>query len=465
MQLFFILIIILNTIMAILVTLGSQKRPGPTWAWLVILFSLPILGLMLYFVFGREGSSYNSFAKKHDSDTAILEKLRQLPITTVHDINDIALLNTFMAGSPLHSNNNVDIFHDGTQKFDKLLEDINSAKSSVHILYYIIKNDELGRRIINALTNKAKEGIEVKLVVDKLGSRFLRKKIIKPLTEASGVVSVFAAPLFVRLNFRNHRKICVIDGQIGYVGGFNIGNEYLGKWRNYQNWRDCHIRLTGDAVSSLQAQFLMDFNYCSQGSKIDIDSKYFPDIHHSSDGISMQIVSSGPDTKYSNILYAFIKMISSAKRYVYIQTPYFVPDESLLDTLITACYSGIDVRIMIPKNPDHPFVFSAGLAHLAELIRSGAKCYGYTDGFLHSKVMLVDGEIATVGTANMDIRSLRLNFEINAFIYNEAITGRLEDVFMADIQNSVILDLEWYNNRSIFDKIKEGACRLVSPLL
>lgn len=467
-------LLILNVIFTITIILFERKTPGVTWAWILIVLFVPFFGFIIYLIFGLDGKKYRDFAKKSKYDRNFLkdyllmknnnEKNNFHNTSESTHLKDMIHLNFTSGQSELTTDNEIYIYHEGENKFDNLIKDINNAKNYIHIQYYILRNDELGRRIINVLANKASENVEVKLLLDGMGSKFTSKKIFKPLISAGGKVEMFAPPNLIKVNFRNHRKICVIDGNIGYIGGFNIGNEYLGKIKKFGHWRDCHIRIVGSATKDLELRFIMDWNYCSSGSEIELNSTYFPEIN-SKGSSHMQVVSSGPDTKWPSIQYAYIKMISEATKSIYIQTPYFIPDDSIFEMLRIASLSGIDVRIMIPAYPDHPFVYWAALSYLGDLIQSGVKCYKYEKGFVHSKLVIVDGEMASVGTANMDIRSLKLNFEINAFIYDKKEVSILEEQFISDIYDSSIMDYDWYKQLSTVNKVKESLCRLISPLL
>ena len=470
-----IILFLLNTLFSIKIILSHRKRPGTSWAWLMLLFFMPFFGFFIYLLFGLEGRTHKNFIKKYSSDKKILAMLHtDEDFKILRDASDLqsnlAAFNLRVADSNVTNDNDVKFYHEGNDKFDDLIQDMNSAKEFIHVQYYILKNDQLGRRIINILAKKAEEGVEVRLLIDKLGSRLVSAKILRPLISAKGQVVTFQAPHIMKLNYRNHRKICIIDGHTGYIGGFNIGNEYLGKVKRFGYWRDCHMRIHGSATKDLEARFAMDWNYSSKKDKIEISPFYFPD--HASNqtisikrGTTLQIVGSGPDTKHFCIQYAYLKMIAGAKKNIYIQTPYFIPDDSILDMLVVAVHSGIDVKIMIPSRPDHPFVYHAALSYLGELIDAGAKCYGYKKGFVHSKLVLIDGEVASVGTANMDIRSLKLNFEINAFLYDKKSVEFLENKFMVDISHSQLMDSDWYHSLPRCTKIKESLCRLVSPLL
>ncbi|MUV37474.1 Cardiolipin synthase [Lentibacillus sp. JNUCC-1] len=265
-----------------------------------------------------------------------------------------------------------------------------------------------------------------------------------------------------KINYRNHRKLAIIDGQIGYIGGFNIGDEYLGESRKFGYWRDTHLRLSGDAVRNMQTRFILDWNQASR-NHIGYEERFYNAEPQGNVGV--QIVSSGPDSEWEQIKYGYIKMILLAKEYVYIQTPYYIPDESLRDALRIAVLSGVKIKIMIPNKPDHPFVYWATLSYIGDLLSAGAEVYIYQGGFLHAKTIVVDGKLASVGTANIDVRSFRLNFEVNAFLYDTAIAQELVEAFEKDVHKSTQMTKLLYQKRSLGIRFKESISRLLSPIL
>jgi len=479
------ILIILNITFTGIIVFFERKNPGATWAWLMVVLFLPYVGFVLYLVFGLEANKYRTFMAKGKGDLEIfreysawdinINRLKAMEKKYYHsddilgipgseNYNDLLFLN-FTAGFGFFtSNNEVEVFHEGVSKFNRLIEDIRNAEKFIHLQYYIIRNDELSRRIIHELAQKAAAGVEVKLLIDGMGNISSGKKMYKPLTDAGGKLGIFLPPYFVRINYRNHRKICVIDGKTGYIGGLNIGDEYLGKVKRFGNWRDAHIRLYGDSVKDLELRFIMDWHYCFPKEEGFFSRRYFPPMEDIP-AVKMQIVSSGPDTKWPSIRDGYIKMINEANKSIYIQTPYFVPDDSIFEMLKIAALSGIDVRIMIPANPDHPFVYWAALSYLGELINAGVKCYQYEDGFVHSKLITVDSFITSVGTANIDIRSFKLNFEVNAFLYDEEKTKEFERCFFKDIEKCTVIDHDFYARRSALTKFRESISRLISPLL
>ena len=312
--------------------------------------------------------------------------------------------------------------------------------------YYILRGDDLGKKIVHELALKAKEGVEVRLLYDGMGCSSLPRNFFQELEQNGGYAIAFLPRFIIRLNYRDHRKICIIDGEIGYIGGFNIGNEYLGIVKRYGSWRDTHLRIQGDAIDQLQIRFMMDWNFTTAYAPISLKKLYFPE-RKQIDGIKMQIISSGPDTVWKNIWNGYFKMMNEAEKHIYIETPYFVPDDGILEALRVAALSGIDVRIIIPGNPDHFFVYWASMSYLGELLEAGVRCYQYEKGFIHTKAVFVDSKICSIGTANMDIRSFDLNFEINAFLYDEQTTILLEQDFLNDLDNCVEITKEWYSKR------------------
>jgi cardiolipin synthase len=478
-----------NILFAATVIFSERRNPAVTWAWLMVIFLVPYFGFIFYLIIGIEGRKYRTFASKYRQNLEWLKEVgsknlaglsfMRPPDNNEHianfkenratkHISDLLHLNFVSGGGYLTQNNQVDILTDGEAKFSRLFQDIENAESFIHIQYYIFRNDDLGRKIVAALAKKAAQGVEVCLLLDGMGNFTTPKRVFKPLIAAGGRLGIFLPPhFFFRGNFQNHRKICVIDGKIGYIGGFNIGDEYMGKVVRFGPWRDLHIRIRGNAAKELGLYFIMDWNFISPKNPIEACGKYFPVIDETAEGEGclVQIVSGGPDTKWPNIYNGLSKMIYEANQRIYIQTPYFVPDENIFESLKIAALSGIDVRIVIPANPDHPFVKWCSMSYLGELLKAGVKCFEYTEGFIHSKMMIIDDIVTSVGTTNMDMRSFKLNFEINAFIYDYKQTDLFREQFYRDLKDSVEITEEAYQNRSWWQKVKEAFSRLLSPLL
>lgn len=470
-----------NTLAAIFTVFKEKRENSATLAWLLVLFLLPGFGFIVYLFFGRKISKDQIYDLQTQKNIGIKEYVdRQLAEIEYAELNldkrmnepnvrEMIQLFLNKGESPVTANNQVKTYDDGMTKFKDLLEDIEKAQDHVHIVYYIFRDDELGIAIVDALTRRARKGVEVRLMFDSLGSRGVKDEFFDELVAAGGMFSrTFESEHKIfntNVNFRNHRKIMVVDGKVGYVGGFNVGDDYLGKYEKMGYWRDSHLRIVGDAVQTLQARFLMDWNASVRGDKkMTHDDKYFPRVIVT-DYTLMQIVSSGPDSESQIIKKGFIKLIHMAEHQISIQSPYFIPDSAVMESLKIALASGIKVRIMIPNKPDHIFVHSATIYYARELVAAGGEVYIYDEGFMHSKTMLVDGLYSTVGTSNFDIRSFKLNFEINAFIYDPEVTQELEGQFESDIKKSYLLTPEIIDNFSLWYRFRQGFSRLFSPLL
>lgn len=378
-------------------------------------------------------------------------------------------MNLEAADAVYTADNDVEIYTDGKEKFRALYEEIEKAEKFIHIQYYIIRNDELWKPFEELLARKVKEGVEVRILYDSMGCRSMKHSDWRRIRSLGIHVGEFfpaiLGSLQLRVNYRNHRKIVVIDGKTAFVGGFNIGREYIGLSPKFGYWRDTHLRIRGSAVLALHIRFILDWNYATKQNLFARDSyfTYRPEEKPGSEAI--QIISSGPDSKWQNIRNVYLKMISKARKSIYIQTPYFIPDNAVLDALRIAAMSGVDVRVMIPCKPDHPFVYWATYSYIGDLLAAGVKCYTYDNGFLHAKGMVVDGLVSCYGTANMDIRSFKLNFEVNAVIYSIRIARRMEEIFREDLKVCTQVTEYLYGKRSCLVRIKEQFSRLFSPVL
>jgi cardiolipin synthase len=469
---------VFNFIIALTIIFLERKDPSATLAWIMVLVLVPVVGIVFYFMFSQNISRQRIFRLSQYEELVVSsplnEQIAQIQSDSFEYVNpeekkwqSMIHMNQTYAGSFLTQDNRISIITDGVHMLDSLLNDIAEAKASVNVEYYIIKNDDAGRSLISALTKKAREGLEVRLLIDAMGGRQFSDRHLADFGAAGGRFAFFFPPKFkifnMKLNYRNHRKLVVIDGRIGYLGGFNIGNEYLGRVKKFGYWRDTHLRITGSAVHDMNARFILDWRFASKESLL-IDRAYYGETVGPG-RTAMQIVASGPDSSREEVKHSYLKMISSAKKNIYIQTPYFVPDASILDSLKTAAISGVDVRVMIPCMPDHMFVYWATYYYSGVLIGAGARVYIYDNGFLHAKTMSVDGEVASIGSANFDNRSFRLNFEGNAFIYDADEAYKIETIFETDIAQSHELTKALYRSRSLVVKFKEGVSRLLSGLL
>jgi len=469
---------VINFIFLAIVIFAERKNPTSALAWIMVSMLLPGVGFIFYFFFGRNLSRRKIF-NMPDNEQKALQAFYQgqaeaikMGEWTIAEENaksyaDKILLHLNNSNSLYFEQNEVELFTDGTAKFQALFADLKAAKNHIHLDYYILNNDELGNQLLAILEQKAKEGVQVRLLFDDLGGRTLRKGKFKVLVENGGQYARFFSSSFrlinPRINYRNHRKIAVIDGKIGYIGGFNIGDEYLGKNKRFGYWRDSALRIQGESVYELQTRFMLDWRAASNEDLLP-DGSTFPYLS-SHNTCGMQIVSSGPDEEWEQVKSGYIKMIQSAKEYVYIHTPYFIPDEAVLEALRIASFSGVDVRLMIPNKPDHPFVYWATTAWASELLKAGGRVYIYENGFLHSKTMVVDGRIASCGTANFDYRSFKLNFEVVAFVYNCEIADQMREAFMSDLADCTEITEAEYEKRPWNMRFKEQISRLLSPLL
>ncbi|MBB6451357.1 cardiolipin synthase [Geomicrobium halophilum] len=473
------LLVFINIVFGAIIVFMERRDIQATWAWLLILTFIPFLGFVLYLVLGQNLSRKRLFhwdgIEKIGLKDLITEQLRTMNDnsfdfrceTSSNSRNLITML-LRSDGAVLTQDNDIDVFTDGVDKFSQLLADIAAAKDHIHLQYYIFRNDNIGQRIIRLLTEKAQEGIEVRVLYDDMGSRKLSRKHFRALAEAGGEVGVFFPSripyINSRLNYRNHRKMVIIDGAIAYVGGFNVGDEYLGHSKKMGYWRDSHLRLQGSAVNAVQTRFILDWNQASKNHEIEYAPRFFLEQKTKGD-IAAQIVSSGPDSEWEQIKNGYIKMITSAHESVFIQTPYFIPDASLLDALRIAALAGKDVRVMIPNKPDHIFVYWATYSHMGELLKAGVRFYIYEKGFIHSKMIVVDHSIGSIGTANIDMRSFRLNFEVNVFLYHQATGEKLAAIFEEDQKNSSEMTQQRYHDRGMWIRFKESISRLLSPIL
>ncbi len=477
-HLIYYLIFAVDLLTAFTIIFLERQNAAVTWAWLMVLLFIPIIGFLLYVFLGPHLGRIRVYkVKRHNrlliEGLAAYQKARletgqvvyKDPMT--HHYRDLIYMNLVSSYGFFTQDNQMQVFTEGHQKFTALLNDIRNAKHHVHLEYYILRSDHLGKQLLDALVEKAKSGVTVRLLYDAVGSTWTRKSFFRPLVEAGGQVAAFFPSripfMNFRMNHRNHRKLAIIDGVYGYIGGFNIGDEYLGLNKRFGAWRDTHLRVEGSAVLEMQAMFYLDWNYAAN-APMPIDANYFRVKDYTGD-VGMQIISSGPNSEVEQIRNAYIKMIHAGKHHIYIQTPYFVPDESLLTALKTAALAGVDVRIMLPSKPDHRVVYWASRFYLGELLAVGVKCYLYKKGFLHAKTVVVDGHIASVGTANIDIRSFKLNFEANAMIYSTKAVAQLEQIFEEDLSYCEELTMERYRGRSRVEKIAESCARLVSPIL
>ena len=467
-----IFIIFLDLLSILSLVFIERRDTTTTWAWLLIIFLFPILGFILYLIFGQNISKEKIFNQKASIDKAKIKNMINYINNDYEDsitkYKDLIKLNLNTNSSIYSTTNKIKTYINGEDKFKDLINDIENDTHFIHIEYYIFRLDSIGKRIIEILKRKVSEGVIVRILIDGMGSSSIKKKEINSIRKSGINISIFFPSIFhylnLRINYRNHRKIVVIDNKIGYIGGFNVGNEYINKGEKFSFWRDTHIRIYGEAVLELNKRFSLDWEYAAKES---IDYKRYFSINkfEHKNNIGIQIISSGPDNLEEYIRNTYIKIISLAKKNIYIQTPYLVLDEPMITSLKIAASSGVDVRIMVPNNPDHFFMAWALSASISSLISSGVKFYKYTKGFIHSKTIVSDSHIYSVGTANFDIRSFKLNFEINALIYDIKFAKLQESIFINDERDCIILCKNDFENRSTKIKILESLSNLIFPIL
>ena len=459
---------IANLFFAIVIIMVEKKNPLYTIFWIFLLYLLPYIGFFIYLFFGL------TFKKKRVANK--IYKIKKLKsIKNVHGSDKEELrrwkgLITYLEMSTdnyITSNNDIQVYFAGEEFFSDLKKEIANAKKFINMEYFIFQFDGIGKEIADLLIKKAKEGVEVNLIIDGVN---LANYKLKSYFKNTGVhLYLFFRtyiPIFnIRINYRDHRKVTIIDNRVAFVGGMNIGDEYLGKGK-IGYWRDTSVKIYGDIVSTFEKEFYFSMSIVK--NKFLKDEKTSNEIslkYEEEDNVYMQVISSGPNYEFPAIRDNYIKLIQEARKSVFIQTPYFVPDDLLLDTLKSAVLSGIDVKIMIPNKADHPFIYWINQYYVAELLRLGANIYRYENGFIHSKTILVDEEVVSVGTCNFDYRSFYLNFEINLNIYNTDVANSFKTQYYKDIAISKKLTFADFKKRSIFTKIKESVFRLLSPIM
>jgi cardiolipin synthase len=468
-------VLMVRTIRFILLEKGSPSR---TLAWIAFLFLLPVFGLVLYYIFGKDVRRKNVFRRKRKETERIFaafEKLQSqhnprfekgLPPTQkrYRKLIKMVMKNQQTVWT---TGNKTKVFHDGRAFFETMFEDLKNAKKRIAIQFYILEQGIVADQLIEILKLKVQEGVEVRIIYDGVGSWNLSDRFVQKLKSFGIELHPFIPLRFFRwphkINYRNHRKIVVIDGVIGYTGGFNIADKYMLGDPLLGYWRDTHVRIVGPAVLGLWLVFLLDWHFVS-GNSVRLDPEMFQDVEKKT-GCPIQVIASGPDSNIANIQQVYFSMINLAKRYIYISTPYFIPDESILTALKTAALSEVDVKLMIPYNSDSKMLKWSIRSYLEELLEVGVKVFFYQNGFMHSKVLIADDIVSSIGTANMDERSFSQNFEVNAIIYDKHICKELKSQFLIDLDFCQAVQPEVFRTRSRKEKAMESIARLFSPLI
>ncbi|EAP86929.1 cardiolipin synthase [Croceibacter atlanticus] len=474
-----IILLIVNYAVALVTAffvLLHNRNPSRTLSYFLILIVLPFVGIFVYYFFGQEYRKEKLFDKKKVMSNSILKKWEKRLLVDDTDIegekNDIIEKQSKLIKliqnkprKPLTYNNKVELLINGNNTFDAIFEALRQAKDHIHLEYYIFSADKIGKQLINILCDKANEGVSVKVMYDYVGNQ-LKSPNVEQLkscgVEIHPFMPVWFPNLTRKLNYRDHRKITVIDGVVGFLGGVNISDEYC-NGQNDVYWRDTHLKIEGDAVKSLQSQFLLNWSFVTD-QEIDIEEKYFPSVNFKAN-LPIQIVASGPDSRWPYIMEAIFMAINNAQKSIKITTPYFIPNDQILTALKTASRSGVDVQIIIPKEGDSFAAKYATYSYIEELLESGIRVFCYCKGMVHAKTIVIDEQLSSIGTSNMDYRSFNINFEINALLFNDDFGKQMTEMFERDLEDTEELILEQWRDRALSEKLKESFNRLWAPLL
>ena len=459
-------LMVVTAAIAIIHVLMDNRQPAKTMAWVLVIGFIPVVGVVFYLFFGINHRKERIVSQSQMDE---LTKRSMLNFVEQHDFHvperQKPLVDLFVNQNLAlpFKDNQIDIMTDGYAFFPELLKDIAEATHHVHINMYIFEDDALGRLIADALMGKARQGVKVRLIYDDVGCWRVKSRFFEQMREAGVEVVPFLPvrfPSFTsKVNYRNHRKIIVIDGRVGYIGGMNFARRYVS-----QKWRDTMLRMQGGVVYALQRAFLVDWYFVDRS--LITDRIYYPTSPVSSKGGVAQVVTSGPMARYPEIMQGFVRIILAARRYIYIETPYFLPNEPILFALKTAALAGVDVRVMCPLRSDAKFTDWSSRSYLREIYEAGARVYLYEPGFLHSKLLISDDSLVSCGSVNVDFRSLENNFEANVFVYDEGTALRLKKVFLDDQSQAMLLgDVPSRLHPKFFAHLWESFTRLVSPLL
>jgi cardiolipin synthase len=471
----------LYAISIVVFLLLQNRSPQSTIAWMFALLLFPFIGVGCYLMFGRSRKAFSRERKLVRQELGqgltkvlmplatqqeeLIARMKAEEETPYHKLLELVRQNS---NSMLTAYNTVDILQDAAEKYPRLLADMKQASQFIHLEYYIWDSDEFTEQVKEILINKVNEGVEVRLLYDAVGSQSLSNRYLRELRE--GGIEVYPGNKYLELlkfhtlGYRNHRKIVVIDGQIGYLGGLNMSQEHLDGGKHFSSWRDTHLRMTGQVVSVLQAIFVTSwYNLTYQTLS---DERYFPPQPDSIGYLPIQITTSGPDSQWAAIRQLYFLMILAAKKHVYIQSPFFIPNDSISEALKAAALSGVEIKIMCtPRGSLYSLPYWAANTYFADMVRAGIRIFLYQKGYFHPKTISIDSEVCSVGTANMDIRSFSINYEANAIIYESRIAKELEEDFLHDLEDCTEFTLEEYKKRHILLRFRDSVARLFSPLM
>ena len=462
------LVIYAATVILILgIVLAENRNPVKSLAWITVLLLLPIVGIILYIFFGRNIRNTRMISRRNRRRLKRAERYRNPDLSSLglrEQTQQQIKLARSLCDAQFFPGNDIRVFTSGQAKMAALEADLKGAKRYINLQYYIFTDDNTGRRIAKILMDKAQEGVKVRVIYDHVGSFRTRNNFWRRMKKAGVECHPFfkvTLPVFgSRINWRNHRKLVVIDGTVGYVGGMNIADRYIDGGKNFKSWRDAHLRLTGPAVRSLQYSFAVDWNF--MGMPLIEDE--VPETPENGEA-GAQLVTSGPMSSWSNDELIYQRAIASAQKRIFIQTPYFLPPDGLLKALQTAALARVDVRIILPQRSDSRMLDYASFSYIAECLRSGIKIYLYEPGMMHAKTMIIDDEVSAVGSTNFDFRSFEHNFEGNMFVYSRQFNERMTSIFMGDLRHSRRLLPSQWARRSYRHKAAESIVRLLSPIL
>ena len=456
---------------AIIHVLLDNRQPAKTMAWILVLAFMPFVGIIFYIFFGQ-----NTRKERHISDRSMdqLTKRSMLEFVEQENLhlpaNNKPLMNLFTNQNwafPF-KDNRVDIFTDGYEFICSLLYNIGKAQHHIHLDTYIFEDDALGYLVADALIDKAEQGVEIRVIYDDVGCWKVKDSFFERMRDAGIDVHAFMPvrfPAFTsKVNYRNHRKLCVIDGKVGFIGGMNIAKRYV-KGTGKQPWRDTHLRIEGGGVYALQRAFLIDWYFVDR--TLVTNRVYYPPVDiHINNSCLVQVVTSSPIAPWPDIMQGYVRILLQAQKYVYMETPYFLPTEPVLFAMRTAALAGVDIRLMIPRKADAKLVEWASRSYVMEAIEAGVKVYLYMGGFNHSKLLVSDDNLCTVGSTNIDFRSFENNFEANAFFYDEEMAQRIKAIYLKDESQSILVDdVSYFVKRPFMKRLFESIVRLLSPLL
>jgi cardiolipin synthase len=461
----------------------ETHNTNKTLAYLMFCFFIPVVGMIFYLTFGINYWRIKKYNTKKDQAARLLEQLKKTianfdenstgPVDkNAAEYMELASMLIKDPGSPLTGNNTIQLLINGEQKFPVLMQAIREAKHHVHVEYYIYEYDETGTALVNLLIEKATQGVQVRFIYDDFGSPTIKKKTEERMRKAGVEIHPFHKVHFYflanRINYRNHRKIVVIDGQTSVVGGINVSDKYVNKsgpeFSDKLYWRDTHVRIDGPAVNYLQYLFMCDWNFCCP-QPLTPTANYFTNSTAAGKGSYVQVAASGPDSNQPAILFSILQAIYLAREEILITTPYFIPGDSVLEALRVAAISGLTVKLLVPGKADSRIVNAASKSNYIDLLNAGVEIYLYQKGFVHAKTLVTDSKLTVAGTANMDHRSFELNFEVNAVMYDVPLAKQMRNVFFEDLQDAQKIDKEAWLNRPWYKTLPERTARLLSPVL